>query len=208
MRPIFLHCKKNLLESYAEIKYTHTHILKQDVSSLLYRNKVEKSSTIKSRYLFMYIYFWHGENNLSIQAMPLMFNLWQRLVSFCNFFNVGIRLDRGHVYRCVANDRINIVMTFWVCGFWNVTTTTSFKNSIGTQFIYTGCLQPTPAWLLFDFYLNSSCHLVLTENRSISQRFFFTFGLTNFFTSTANTVVDGHRKNMGTISKLEFGHPQ
>ena len=34
------------------------------------------------------------------------------------------------------------------------------------------------------------------------------FGLTNFFTSTANAVVDGHWKYMGTISKLEFGHPQ
>ena len=27
MKPIFLHCKKNLHESYVGIKYTHTHTL-------------------------------------------------------------------------------------------------------------------------------------------------------------------------------------
>ena len=107
----------------------------------------------------MYIYFWHGENNLSILAMLLMFNLWQRLVSFCNFFYVAIRLDRGHVYRCVANDRINIVMTFWVCGFWNVTTYyykfQKFNwNAIHLHRLFTANTCLAFVWFLSQFLLS------------------------------------------------------
>ena len=74
-------------------------------------------------------------------------------------FHVAIRLDRGHVYRCVANDRINIVMTFWVCGFWNVTTYyykfQKFNwNAIHLHRLFTANTCLAFVWFLSQFLLS------------------------------------------------------
>ena len=84
--------------------------MKQDKSSLLYRDKVEKSSTMKSRDVYLYL-AWREQSLNTGNAFNVQFMTKTGFI--LQLFYVAIRLDRGHhVYRCVANDRINIVMTF------------------------------------------------------------------------------------------------